>query len=357
MIKAHFSVRWSTPLSKRPRPAFDVPEKPGTRYTIVTDKEATSTALAISNLRPARTQDTVGGYRQIMMDQLFGDMLDARLDELDQRENPPFLRVAAGRGLFDTPRTKDEVVLQALVPNDGITRGLETMVTEINRVRRFGFTESELARAKQTRMLAYERGVTESPDRESSSRADEYTRNFLQNEALPTVWQELAFHRRFIPGITLAEINALTEQWFPDQNRLVIVTAPDAAGVALPDAGAARRRGQGRLGQAGRSLRGRRGRLEADGGTAGEGLDREGDAASGSGDHGVDAVERRHRRAQADHAERGPDPVPGHCAGRHLAGGRRRLRPGARRGLRRARDGRRGGSTDRRWTSCSPARP
>jgi len=233
MIKAHFGPL-VTPLSKRPRPAFDVPEKPGTRYTIVSDKEATSTALAISNLRPARPQDTVGGYRQIMMDQLFGDMLDARLDELDQRENPPFLRVAAGRGLFDTPRTKDEVLLQALVPNDGITRGLDTMITEVNRLRRFGFTESELTRAKQTMMLGYERSVTESPDRESSSRADEYTRNFLQNEALPTIWQELAFHRRFTPGITLAEINALTEQWFPDQNRLVIVTAPDAPGVVLP---------------------------------------------------------------------------------------------------------------------------
>ena len=32
-------------------------------------------------------------------------------------------------------------------------------------------------------MLGYERGVTESPDRESASRADEYTRNFLQSEA------------------------------------------------------------------------------------------------------------------------------------------------------------------------------
>ena len=115
MIKAHFSPL-VTPLSKRPRPAFDVPEKPGTRYTIVTDKESTSTALAISNLRPARPQDTVGGYRQIMMDQLFGDMLDARLDELDQRDNPPFLRVAAGRGLFDTPRTKDEVAAPGAGP-------------------------------------------------------------------------------------------------------------------------------------------------------------------------------------------------------------------------------------------------
>src|SRR5262249_29100295 len=72
------------------------------------------------------------------------------------------------------------------------------------------------------------------PDRESSSRADEYTRNFLQAEALPTIWQELAFHRRFLPEITLAEINALVGDWFPDRNRLVVVEAPHAPGVVLP---------------------------------------------------------------------------------------------------------------------------
>ena len=104
----------------------------------------------------------------------------------------------------------------------------------MQRVARFGFTATELERAKQAMMLSYERTVTESPDRESASRADEYTRNFLQNEALPTIWQELAFHRRFVPAITLAEMNALTADWFPDGNRLVIVSAPDAAGVALP---------------------------------------------------------------------------------------------------------------------------
>ena len=234
MIKAHFSPL-AAPATKRPRPAFDVPERVGTRYTVITDKEATASAVAISNLRPARAQDSVGGYRQIMMDQLFGDMLDARLDELDQRENPPFLRAAAGRRLFDTPRTKDEVLLQALVSSDGVTKGLDALVTEIQRITRYGFTATELTRAKQARMLSYERSVTESPDRESSSRADEYTRNFLQREALPTIWQELAFHRRFLPGITLAEINALPAQWFPAQNRLVVVTGPEAAGVTLPD--------------------------------------------------------------------------------------------------------------------------
>ena len=233
MIRTRFSTL-TNPSPERPRPNFDVPERPGTRYAIISDKEATATVVTLSNLRPARRQDTVGGYREIMMDRLFGDMLSARLDEIAQRENPPILRSNANRGLFPAPRTRDEAVLEALVPNNGAGRGLDTLVTELQRVARFGFTATELARAKQATLLSYERSVTESPDRESASRADEYTRNFLQGEALPTIWQELAFQRRFVPGITLAEINALGTQWFPEQNRLVIVTAPEGTGITLP---------------------------------------------------------------------------------------------------------------------------
>jgi len=234
MIREHFSSL-ASPSPKRPRPAFDVPDHAGTRYAVFTDKENTSTAVQLSDLRPARNQGSVGGYRELMIDQLFAAMIGARLDELSQSAQPPFLRAAADRSLFPAPRTRDEAILQALVSNDGVTRGLEALVTELQRVTRFGFTSTELARAKLTMMQGYERGATESPDRESSSRADEYTRNFLQAEALPTIWQELAFHRRFVPGITLSEVNALTADWFPDRNRLVVVAAPDAAGVVLPD--------------------------------------------------------------------------------------------------------------------------
>ncbi len=234
MIKEHFSSL-SSPSPERPRPAFDVPDHPGTRYAVVTDKETTTTTVQISDLRPARNQGSVGGYREIMLDQLFAGMLGARLDELSQSANPPFLDAAADRGLFPAPRTKDEAILQALVASDGVARGLDALATELERVARFGFTATELARAKEAMMRGFERVVTESPDRESASRADEYTRNFLEGEALPTIWQELAFHRRFLPGVTLGDVNALAGDWFPDQNRLVVVSAPEAAGIVLPD--------------------------------------------------------------------------------------------------------------------------
>jgi zinc protease len=233
MITQHF-LSLTNPSPERPRPAFDVPEHPDSRYAVVTDKETTATAVQVSNLRPARNQGSVGGYRDIMLDQLFAAMLGARLDEISKSQNPPFLEAAADRSLFPAPRTRDQAALQALVSNDGATRGLDALVTELQRLERFGFTATELDRAKQARMAGYERVVTQSPDRESSSRADEYTRNFLEGEALPTIWQELAFHRRFLPGVTLSEINALAGDWFPERNRLVVVSAPEAVAVVLP---------------------------------------------------------------------------------------------------------------------------
>ena len=233
MIKEHFSTLAAS-VPARSRPTFDVPDHPGTRYTVVADRETTATAVRVTDLRPARNQSTVGGYRDIMRDQLFAAMLGDRFDEISQGADPPFLRAAADRGLFPTVRSRDQAVLQALVSNDGVPRGLDALLTELQRVARFGFTATELARAKQASMLSYERSATESPDRESASRADEYTRNYLHGEALPTIWQELAFHRRFLQAITLAEVNALAADWFPDSNRLVVVTAPDAAGVVLP---------------------------------------------------------------------------------------------------------------------------
>src|SRR5690242_7438443 len=149
MIKEHFSALVS-PRPARPRPVYDVPEQAGTRYTIVTDKESTATVVELSNLRPARNQGTVGGYREIIKDQLFADMLTSRFNELRDRANPPFLRARADRGLFPTTPTRDEAELQALVATDGVPQGLDALVTELQRVARFGFTATELERAKDS---------------------------------------------------------------------------------------------------------------------------------------------------------------------------------------------------------------
>jgi zinc protease len=104
-------------------------------------------------------------------------------------------------------------------------------------VARFGFTETELARQKASILRNYERLALEKDNALSGIKASEYVRNFLLNETLPSAEDEYALHQRFVPEITLAEINKIAREWFPvsAQNRLVIVTAPEKAGVAIPD--------------------------------------------------------------------------------------------------------------------------
>jgi zinc protease len=233
LIKKHFGPL-TGPASPRPRPTYDVPEQPGTRFAITTDKEATQTTVEIENLLPARVQGTIGEYREEMIDRLFEGMLSARLDELTQKPDAPFLDTTVGRGLF-LARTREQAVLGALVKDEGVERGMDALLTEAERAARFGFTQTEFDRLKANLLRGYERIVAGQDSRESSSRAEEYIRNFLQQEPVPTVADEYELHKRFLPQITLAEVNTRARDWFQDRNRIVLVNAPERTGMAIPN--------------------------------------------------------------------------------------------------------------------------
>ena len=233
MISAHFASM-PAPANPKPRKTFDIPDHSDTTYAIATDKEANTTSVEIDTLLPARPEGLVGAYRQKTVDRLFSSMLSARLSELTQKPDAPFTLAFAGRNNF-IGRTKDSATLTALVKEGEVERGLEALLTEAERVARFGFTSTELERQKQAILRNYERLALEKENRESASRADEYVRNFLQDETLPSADDEYALHKRFLPGITLDEVNKLAREWFPDRDRTVIVRAPEKSGLVIPD--------------------------------------------------------------------------------------------------------------------------
>ncbi|HSE36938.1 MAG TPA: insulinase family protein, partial [Blastocatellia bacterium] len=233
LITTHFA---SIPAATkpRPRPSYDVPDRAGTDYAIATDKEMTGTIVEVDNLLPRSEEGSVAVYRQKTVDRLFSGMLSARFSELTQKPDSPFIFAGAGRGAF-LSRTKDQASLFAQVKEDGIERGLDALLSEAERVARFGFTAAELDRQKQNLLRSYERMATEKDTTVSSSRAAEYIRNFLQNESLPSPDDEYALQKRFVPEITRDEINKLAREWYPDRNRLIVVRAPEKAGLAIPD--------------------------------------------------------------------------------------------------------------------------
>ena len=146
-IEKHFGglARHAKP---RPRPAYDVPKQPGTLYAVATDPEAPMTQVTVYSKMAFRDPSTVGAYRQQIVERLFGSMLSARLGEIAQKPDSPFMSAASGRGLF--VNSAEASMIMAMAKDGKVEPSLEVLFTEAERVTRFGFTQTELDREKNS---------------------------------------------------------------------------------------------------------------------------------------------------------------------------------------------------------------
>jgi zinc protease len=231
LIKQQFAAI-PAPARPRPRPAFEVPDHPETLYAVATDKEATMTTVGVWNMLPLRDQTTVGAYRQQQVERLYTNMLNARLSELTLKADAPFMQAGIQRGLF--VRSKEAATLMALVNEDGVERGLDALLTESARAARFGFTPPELERAKRDMLRVYEGAFAERDKEESADLAAEFIRSFTQKEPIPGITYEYGLVQRFVPAVTLDEVNKVAKDW-AGGSRVVLVNAPQKAGLAVPD--------------------------------------------------------------------------------------------------------------------------
>ncbi|MGD8331459.1 MAG: insulinase family protein, partial [Acidobacteriota bacterium] len=181
---------------------------------------------------PIRPQGTHGSYRQTIIENLYTSMLNRRLRELAQQPQAPFLGAAASQEIF-VP-TREVFMVGAAVAPGGLEQGLEALFNELARIKQQGFTSTEFEREKSTQMRAFERLYTEKATQPSEQFVEEFQRAFLENESVPGIDYEWELYKRFMPGITLEEVNAAGNNWVSDQNRVVLVTAPESSEGNLP---------------------------------------------------------------------------------------------------------------------------
>ena len=232
MIREQFSqIPKPSPIA---RPTFAVPPHDSVYVTIATDREAPNSSFSIYNILPRRDQSTVGAFRARYVERLGLDMLNARFSEITQKPNPPFAAAGASRGYFI--RSNDSYTLFGGVKEGGILTGFEAALTESERAARFGFTQSELDRAKASRQLGQQQLYAQRDQQSSGTRAAELLRNFLQDEDVLGTVGEYELYKRINPAITLDEVNTVTRALLAGANRVIAVNTPEKPGVATPTA-------------------------------------------------------------------------------------------------------------------------
>jgi zinc protease len=233
LIKRHFDGL-SNPPQERARTYAAIPPRTDSEALVVTDKEAGPAGILIRYpVQAFQERETIGGYREQLIEALFGGMLNARLQELAQLPNPPFLGASSALSRL-TPRYRSYNAAASLAAG-GATNAIDALVQENERARRFGFTAAELERVKKSMIRTYERAWNERDKTDSAVYAGEYMRHFLEGESIPGIDAEYRYVTELVPGIGLEEINAYARATIPaDSGKLVIYTGPAKAETALP---------------------------------------------------------------------------------------------------------------------------
>ena len=224
MIRERFAV-YENPPSPRTRTKFEVPGLQEEQYIFVTDPEETITAIEILNRYTPFSLLQPDDYRNSLIDTLFYSMINQRLFELVQNPEPPF--ITAGTYSSSFTRWTQHSGVSILSEIDGIEQALHSISREFERLRRHGFLQSELDRARQQELSSYESFWKERDTLEHGQYLGSLQEHYLTGQPLPSIDWEWKTIQRLMPGITLSDFDRLIDERLSDEYNTIIITGPE----------------------------------------------------------------------------------------------------------------------------------
>lgn len=230
-IKAKFGGL-KNPTNPKERTYYTIPFHTGTQSIVATDPEAPFTQIRLQIKQKALPDQTVKDFAERLKVNLYNKMLGARMYELQQTSNPPFTFASTGygRNIGET----DTYSISAFVGVETAREGFASVYRETLRAFQYGFTSSELDRAKADLLASAEKNYAERENIQSGSIASNLVYHFLDKNPVLSPEQYLDLLKTELPKIQPKDIHILSKDWFGPDNRTLIITGPEKASQELP---------------------------------------------------------------------------------------------------------------------------
>ena len=207
------------------RPIIDIPGHETTWVEVFTDAESPGTQFILyRRLVPNKAQDE-DAFRRSMVEDLAFMMLNARLFERGQVEDPPYLSHSAYRWQF--LEQLDFARFSAWVSTGGVERGLQVVLEELQRAREHGFTEGELSREKSNLLRSVENQYKQRNQIPTGDLTDDYIDHFLVGAMVPGIEAEWELYQKILPQIALDEFADVAESWTTPEHTALLVVRPE----------------------------------------------------------------------------------------------------------------------------------
>ena len=230
-IKDHFE-NYKNPANEKPRKTFEVPNHKETFVAIESDKEAAQTQIQLlyKDYGLRKKPKTINDSKDVLIEGLFSTMLNNRLNQLTNSPTPPFTYGFTYHG-GTFARDKEAFQSFAMIDENKQLEALKILVSENERVKKFGFTAGEFERAKNEILSSTENQFKDKDKTESENFVWECQANFLEQQPMAGIEWNYATIQKMLPTITLPQVNRLIKDFLKDDNRVVVITAPEKVGL------------------------------------------------------------------------------------------------------------------------------
>ena len=217
------------------RPVYSIENNVEPIVAIVKDPEARVTRIGLEykhDKLPVEIKTSINGYALGVANNLISSMLGERFNEISQQGDAPFVGGYAFYG--DLVKSKDAFQM-LVVPHEGReAEGLKALLLEAEKVKRFGFTNSELERAKTDLLKRIEKAYNDRENQRNNQLVREYVRHFLDNEVIPGIEWEYQTLQMLLPQLKADMINQMAKSYVTDENLVVHITSPEKETVKVP---------------------------------------------------------------------------------------------------------------------------
>ena len=215
-----------------------VPDNEEPIVSIYTDPEMQGSRVQLFIKRPAiptQMNDKVAWEVVNVIESFLTTMENARLQEIAMQPDAPFLGAGMGSGdVIGIIPTLNATAFTAMTQDGKLAEGFEALYTEMEKIRRHGFTQSEFERAQENLMRQVERTYANRNDRTNEQFVNIYLENYRKNEPMPDAETEWKLDSMLIKMLNVETVNAFAKETIQPTNQVIVITAPEKEGIANP---------------------------------------------------------------------------------------------------------------------------
>ena len=233
-IKDTFS---SIPAPAEPtvKPIIPIPGNEEPVVAVITDPEATSSSLQLiwkGTALPKEYASTDVAFMTDIIKSIISDAFAERMEAITASSTAPFL--SGGLYVSQFVEGTDAVMSEVTFKDGEYKTALEAFYTEIERIKRYGITESELERAKMELISSAERGVEAAPTRKSPQLVYPILSHFFHNDYMLEPQVELQLVQAVCAQLPAMVFQQVIQQLITDENMIIAYAAPEREGLAHP---------------------------------------------------------------------------------------------------------------------------